>query len=186
MVESKRPSKVEVTLVRDVPPAVWVLALLPVLIYVGSWWAWFRSETGIDRNVGRPEVGIAFDPVGHDGDRAAPQEPARGGIVSVQEPPDGMVRREEDGLRLQVALHRPVVVEVVLGEVREDSEVEHDPVDAMLSQRVRRDLHRDDLHPGRTHPREQTMQVRGLGCGPGELARVAVDPCAVRTDHARA
>ena len=34
-------------LVRDVPPAVWVLALLPVLIYLGSWWAWFRSETGI-------------------------------------------------------------------------------------------------------------------------------------------
>ena len=42
-------------LVRDVPPAVWVLALLPVLIYLGSWWAWFRSETGIDRNV----VGLA-------------------------------------------------------------------------------------------------------------------------------
>ena len=39
------------TLVRDVAPAVWVLALLPVLVYVGSWWAWFRSETGIDRNV---------------------------------------------------------------------------------------------------------------------------------------
>ena len=32
-------------------PAVWVLALLPVLVYVGSWWGWFRSETGIDRNV---------------------------------------------------------------------------------------------------------------------------------------
>ena len=39
------------TLVRDLAPAVWVLALLPVLVYVGSWWAWFRSETGIDRNV---------------------------------------------------------------------------------------------------------------------------------------
>ena len=39
------------TIVRDVAPAVWVLALLPVLVYVGSWWAWFRSETGIDRNV---------------------------------------------------------------------------------------------------------------------------------------
>jgi hypothetical protein len=59
-----------------------------------------------------------------------PQEPARGGIVGVQEPPDGMIRREEDGLGLEVALHRPVVVEVVLGEVREDGEVEHDPVDA--------------------------------------------------------
>ena len=33
----------------------WALALLPVLVYLGSWWAWFRSETGIDRNV----VGLA-------------------------------------------------------------------------------------------------------------------------------
>jgi len=95
-----------------------------------------------------------------------------------------MVRREKDGLRLQVAFHRPVVVEVVLGEVGEDGEVEHDPVDAMLSQRVRRDLHRDHTHPGRTHPREQTMEVGRLGRRPGELDRVPVDPCAVRPDHA--
>ena len=39
------------TIVRDLAPAVWVLALLPVLVYLGGWWAWFRSETGIDRNV---------------------------------------------------------------------------------------------------------------------------------------
>jgi dolichyl-phosphate-mannose--protein O-mannosyl transferase len=39
------------TLVRDVPPAAWALALLPVLVYLGSWWGWLRSETGIDRNV---------------------------------------------------------------------------------------------------------------------------------------
>jgi dolichyl-phosphate-mannose--protein O-mannosyl transferase len=52
-------------LVRDVPPALWVLALLPVLVYLGSWWAWFRSETGIDRNV----VGLAraANGVGPDG-----------------------------------------------------------------------------------------------------------------------
>jgi len=39
------------TLVRDLAPALWVLALLPVLVYLGGWWAWFRSEVGIDRNV---------------------------------------------------------------------------------------------------------------------------------------
>jgi hypothetical protein len=37
------------TLVRDLAPAVWVFALLPVLVYLSTWWGWFRSETGIDR-----------------------------------------------------------------------------------------------------------------------------------------
>jgi dolichyl-phosphate-mannose--protein O-mannosyl transferase len=37
------------TVVRDLVPAAWVFALLPVLVYLGCWWAWFRSETGIDR-----------------------------------------------------------------------------------------------------------------------------------------
>jgi dolichyl-phosphate-mannose-protein mannosyltransferase len=37
--------------VRDLPPAAWALALLPVLVYVASWWGWFRSETAIDRHV---------------------------------------------------------------------------------------------------------------------------------------
>jgi dolichyl-phosphate-mannose-protein mannosyltransferase len=38
------------TLVRDLAPALWVLALLPVLVYLSSWWAWFGSETAIDRH----------------------------------------------------------------------------------------------------------------------------------------
>ncbi|MEJ8280353.1 dolichyl-phosphate-mannose--protein mannosyltransferase [Pseudonocardia spirodelae] len=43
--------------VRDLAPALWALALVPVLTYVGSWWAWFGSETGVDRHqVGR-EIG---------------------------------------------------------------------------------------------------------------------------------
>ena len=34
------------TMVRDVAPALWALVLIPVLTYIGSWWAWFGSETG--------------------------------------------------------------------------------------------------------------------------------------------
>jgi len=42
------------TVARDLAPALWALALVPVLTYVASWWAWFGSETGIDRHqVGR-------------------------------------------------------------------------------------------------------------------------------------
>jgi len=42
------------TWVRDVLPALWGLAAIPILVYVGDWWAWFASETGTDRyEVGR-------------------------------------------------------------------------------------------------------------------------------------
>ena len=45
------------TVVRDLGPALWALALVPVLAYLSTWWAWFGSETGIDRHqVGR-EIG---------------------------------------------------------------------------------------------------------------------------------
>jgi dolichyl-phosphate-mannose-protein mannosyltransferase len=37
------------TIRRDVAPAVWALALVPVLAYLAGWWAWFGSETAIDR-----------------------------------------------------------------------------------------------------------------------------------------
>jgi dolichyl-phosphate-mannose--protein O-mannosyl transferase len=42
------------TLVRDLGPALWALAVVPVLAYLGAWWAWFASETATDRyEVGR-------------------------------------------------------------------------------------------------------------------------------------
>jgi len=42
---------------RDVAPALWAFALVPVLVYLSSWWAWFRSETAIDRNAVGDEIG---------------------------------------------------------------------------------------------------------------------------------
>jgi len=45
------------TAVRDLGPAVWALAVAPVLAYIASWWAWFTSETAIDRHVVGAEVG---------------------------------------------------------------------------------------------------------------------------------
>jgi dolichyl-phosphate-mannose--protein O-mannosyl transferase len=39
------------TIVRDLAPAVWALVAIPVLAYLGCWWAWLSSETGIERHV---------------------------------------------------------------------------------------------------------------------------------------
>ena len=45
------------TLVRDVGPALWALALLPVLIYLATWTPWFASEVGVDRYAVGRQVG---------------------------------------------------------------------------------------------------------------------------------
>ena len=38
------------TLVRDVLPALWAFVVVPLLVYLGGWWAWLLSETGVDRH----------------------------------------------------------------------------------------------------------------------------------------
>jgi dolichyl-phosphate-mannose--protein O-mannosyl transferase len=45
------------TLRRDLGPALWALAVVPVLAYLSAWWGWFRSETGTDRHAVGIEVG---------------------------------------------------------------------------------------------------------------------------------
>lgn len=39
------------TVARDLPPASWALAAVPVGAYLATWWGWFASETGTDRHV---------------------------------------------------------------------------------------------------------------------------------------
>jgi hypothetical protein len=63
--------------------------------------------------------------------------------------------REEPTLGRGVGVERSVVVEVVLREVREAHDREARAVDAVLIERVRRHFHRDRLHTGVTHAREQ-------------------------------
>jgi dolichyl-phosphate-mannose-protein mannosyltransferase len=46
------------TVVRDLGPALWALALVPILAYVSAWWAWFGSETAIDRHVVGDQIGV--------------------------------------------------------------------------------------------------------------------------------
>ncbi|WP_028936555.1 dolichyl-phosphate-mannose--protein mannosyltransferase [Pseudonocardia spinosispora] len=44
--------------VRDVGPALWALAAIPILTYLAGWWAWFASETGVDRHEVGQEIGV--------------------------------------------------------------------------------------------------------------------------------
>lgn len=36
---------------RDLLPSLWSLGVVPVITYIGSYWAWFANETGWDRHV---------------------------------------------------------------------------------------------------------------------------------------
>ncbi|ALG15002.1 dolichyl-phosphate-mannose--protein mannosyltransferase [Kibdelosporangium phytohabitans] len=39
------------TLRRDLLPALWSLLIIPVLVYLGTWWAWYASETAVNRHL---------------------------------------------------------------------------------------------------------------------------------------
>lgn len=43
---------------RDLIPSLWSLGVVPVLTYLGSYWAWFTNETGWDRHVTAAGGGI--------------------------------------------------------------------------------------------------------------------------------
>ncbi len=45
------------TLVRDTPAALASIVVVPLLTYLGAWWAWFASEVGVDRHVVGWKVG---------------------------------------------------------------------------------------------------------------------------------
>jgi dolichyl-phosphate-mannose-protein mannosyltransferase len=45
------------TIRRDLAPAIWAVALVPLLAYLSAWWGWFGSETAIDRHAVGEEVG---------------------------------------------------------------------------------------------------------------------------------
>ncbi|MGH3718925.1 MAG: dolichyl-phosphate-mannose--protein mannosyltransferase [Pseudonocardiaceae bacterium] len=45
------------TLARDPGPASWAMAVVPAVVYLATWWAWLRSETGIDRHAVGNQIG---------------------------------------------------------------------------------------------------------------------------------
>ena len=74
-------------------------------------------------------------------------------------------RVEEPRLRREVALDRPVKVEVILTEVREHRDREARRVDARQFERMRRHLHGDRGHPVGAKTGQASLQIGRLGRG---------------------
>ncbi|ASO18312.1 putative dolichyl-phosphate-mannose--protein mannosyltransferase [Actinoalloteichus hoggarensis] len=51
------PRPFTATAVRDLPAALWTFIALPIGSYLATWWAWFTSETGLDRHAVGQDVG---------------------------------------------------------------------------------------------------------------------------------
>jgi dolichyl-phosphate-mannose--protein O-mannosyl transferase len=45
------------TIRRDVGPTIYAIVLIPLSVYLASYWAWFASETGINRHAAGQEIG---------------------------------------------------------------------------------------------------------------------------------
>ena len=72
---------------------------------------------------------------------------------------------EQDGLGLEIRVHRAVVVEVVLGEVRQRGHAERATLESSLGQRVRRGLQNDVGGAPRAHLGEKSVQLQRPGGG---------------------
>ena len=128
--------------------------------------------------VDRVRAGIEGDGVGEA--RGEPSAPLAGDVDD-----RAVGRREERGLRLEVGLHRPVEVEVVLGEVREDEDGEAGAVEPALRLGLGGRL--EDARPvaGVEHLAEQPLQVDRLGGVEAGRARLAADPALDVREQAR-
>ena len=83
---------------------------------------------------------------------------------------------EEPALRLEVLVHRPVKVEVILGQVREDESGEPNPDETLERRRVRRRLHRAASVAGVEHLAERVLEVDRLRGGSRHGPSLAADP----------
>ena len=93
--------------------------------------------------------------------------------------------REEPSLGLEVLLHRPVEIEVILAQVREDERVEADPVEPSERRAVRRRLDRGAAVSRVDHLAKETMQVDRLRRGERRGALLPADDPAHGPDQPR-
>ena len=122
-----------------------------------------REPRGRHPQTGGPQGGIGLDAErGHRDLGRLEQAPAPC-VVGVHDAPPSPARCEQARLRREVRLHRRVVVEVVLRQVRERHGVEHDPVHPVLLEGVRGDLHGHEVDTPVTHARQQPVEVGRLG-----------------------
>ncbi len=102
---------------------------------------------GVQRRLRGPHVRRLVDRIGPE-PAAGCVEPVPGAIGSVHDhPPARIDQLDQACLGGQIALEVPMVVQVVLREVREDGRVEVHPVQAVLLEGVRRGLHDHRAQP---------------------------------------
>ncbi len=93
------------------------------------------------------------------------EEPLAVQVVRVHDGPARVLRREELRFGREVGLHGPVIVEVVLAQVREDCHVMAVTVEPVLGERVGADFERRRCSPRVPRVRQRTLQVGCFGCG---------------------
>ena len=83
----------------------------------------------------------------HHRDAALAEQALTPWVVGVDHPLHGVVGGEQQALRREVLLHRPVVVEVVVAQIGEGGHVEMDALHAGLGQGMAGDLHGHRVGP---------------------------------------
>ena len=143
---------------------------------------------GIEPKAFGTDLGVVGEPEGDErrppGLRELLGEPAPQLVADVHSGRGRRRTREEAALGGVVVLHRPVEVEMVLGQVREHERVEADAVESAQRRRMRRGFERDAAVAGVEHLAERALEVDRLGRRADDRAHLAADAALHRAEQA--
>jgi len=151
----------------------------------------FRAPRG-HGELCRPDVRRTVDAEGQSRERDFAVQPFPPGVVDIDDHPQGAAfprlgqnLAEETLLGSIVPFHVSVVVQVILGEVGEDAQIEIAIVDAPKIDGVGRHFSDDVAHPGVSHLSQDLMHVEGFRRGVRRREDLAAETVIHRAQDAR-
>ena len=134
----------------------------------------FHHETrtvGVQLNLRRAQAGLLTEAIGQLDLQALGliRQPGTEAVIDVDDRCRALapLRQgcEQPFLRREITLHRPVIIEMVTGQVREDADIELDAVDPLLVERMRAHFHHARLAVRLQHLRHHLVNLDGFRRG---------------------
>ena len=125
---------------------------------------------GVQLNLRRAQAGLLTEAIGQLNLQALSlvRQPGAKAVINVDDRCRALAPLRQGGeqpfLRREIILHRPMIIEMVTGQVREDADIELDAVNALLVERVGAHFHHAGLAVRLEHLRHHLLHFDGFRC----------------------
>ena len=126
----------------------------------------FKAHTVLrDLNIAREKIRVHADAIGHGGNCQSLQHTGGGILIGVHCGVAHHAAGKEGMLGLKIRVHGVEIIQMILTEVRVAAHLELQPIQPLLGDGMRADLHHHHLHALVRHLAERALQVNGVGRG---------------------